>query len=116
MGVTRRLEPAKTAASIELYKLQQHRGQQPSMFHYRENRGPEVDLLIDQGDCLHAIEIKSGATAVSEFFKHFALLPDRLKNSGMSTLIRNHVIYGCEHSQQRSRGQLVPWNRLSSLL
>jgi len=100
----------------ELYKAQVHDGKRPSMFHYRESRGPEIDLLIDQGECLHAIEIKSGATASSNFFKHFQFLPERMKNTGLPSVIKNHVIYGGEDSQQRSQGQLVSWHDLPGLL
>ncbi len=100
----------------ELYKAQAHRGEQPNMFHYRESRGPEIDLLIDRGDCLHAIEIKSGATASSDFFRHFQYLPGRLENTGFPSSIENHVIYGGEESQQRSQAQLVSWHDVSSIL
>lgn len=100
----------------ELYKAQVHRGERPSMFHYRESRGPEIDLLIDQGECLHAIEIKSGATASSDFFKHFQFLAERMKNTNLPSVIKNHVIYGGEGSQQRSQGQLVCWRNTLDLL
>jgi len=100
----------------ELYKNQVHRGEQPSMFHYRESRGPEIDLLVDKGDCLHAIEMKSGATASPDFFKHFQYLPERMKNTGLPSIIRNHVVYGGEDSQQRSQAQLVSWHDVAGIL
>ena len=100
----------------ELYKLQIHEGEQPRMFHYRETRGPEIDLLIDRGDKLHAVEIKSGATAAPDFFRHFDLLPERLKNTPLPTDIRNHVVYGGDTSQQRSQAQLLSWRDLPALL
>ena len=37
----------------ELYKAQVNRGERPQMFHYRESRGPEIDVLVNQGECLH---------------------------------------------------------------
>lgn len=103
-------------AVSELYKAQANRGERPRMFHYRESRGPEIDVLIDQGECLHAIEIKSGSTASPDFFKHLQLLPDRLKNSRSPSIIQNHVIYGGEESQQRSIAQLVPWRNTPGIL
>jgi len=100
----------------ELYKAQVHRGERPSMFHYRESRGPEIDLLIDQGELLHAIEIKSGATASSEFFKHFQHLSERMKNTNLPSIIKNHVVYGGEDSQQRSKAQLISWHDIQKIL
>jgi predicted AAA+ superfamily ATPase len=103
-------------AVSELYKDQVHRGEQPSMFHYRESRGPEIDLLIDRGKCLHAIEVKSAATASADFFKNFEPLPERLKNTRLPPVIKNHVIYGGEDSQQRSQGKLVSWHDVPGIL
>ena len=100
----------------ELYKQQVHAGEQPRMFHYRESRGLEIDVLVDRGDALHAVEIKSGATASPDFFRHFDRLPDRLKNTPLPTDIRNHVVYGGDVSQQRSQGQLLSWRDLPDLL
>lgn len=100
----------------ELYKAQVHHGEQPGMFHYRESRGPEIDLLIDRGECLHAIEVKSGATVSTDFFKHFQQLPERMKNTNLPSVIKNHLIYGGDDSQQRSQAQLVSWHDVSSVL
>jgi hypothetical protein len=86
------------------------------MFHYRESRGPEIDLMVDRGDVLHAVEIKSGATAASDFFKHFRNLPARLERTNLPATIQNHVIYGGEDSQQRSQAQLLSWRNTLELL
>jgi len=100
----------------ELYKTQLHNGEQPNMYHYRESRGLEIDLLIDRGEYLHAIEVKSGATASSDFFKQFRDLPAKLRNTRLPQDIRNHVIYGGLDSQQRSQGRLVSWQDVTGIL
>jgi predicted AAA+ superfamily ATPase len=100
----------------ELYKGQSNSGKAPDMFHYRESRGPEIDLLINQGDILHAIEIKSGATVSMDFFKHFQSLAGRLIKTSMPAVIKNHVIYGGEDSQQRTQAQLLSWRNTLQLL
>ena len=65
----------------EIYKTCVHSGFQPSLFHYREARGPEIDLLIEQGQDLAAVEIKSGATVVRDFFKNLRQFSERIKNA-----------------------------------
>jgi predicted AAA+ superfamily ATPase len=100
----------------ELYKSLVHHGERTTMFHYRESRGPEIDLLIDRGEYLHVIEIKSGATASSDFFKNFQYLPGRLKHTSLPSVVKNHVIYGGEISQQRSKAKLVPWRDALGIL
>jgi uncharacterized protein len=100
----------------ELYKDTVHRGEQIDMFHYRESRGLEIDLLINRGDQLQAIEIKSGATVSMDFFKHFSDLPERLGNTILPKKISNHLIYGGEKSQQRSQARLVSWREIARYL
>ncbi len=93
----------------EIYKTLAHAGKRATMFHYRESRGIEFDALVADDDCLHAIEIKSGATPSSAFFKNFRYLPARLHDGILPDKIYNHVVYGGETRQQRSDGILTPW-------
>lgn len=99
----------------EFYKAQLNKGEQPNMYHYRESRGTEVDLLVAQGERLHAIEIKSGATVSSDMFRAFPSLPEKLKKTSLPRNIRNHVVYGGDESQQRSNASLVSWRDVPSV-
>jgi predicted AAA+ superfamily ATPase len=38
----------------ELYKAHVHIGERPNMFHFRESRGPQIDLLIQRADANRA--------------------------------------------------------------
>ena len=100
----------------ELYKAQINRGKRVRMFHYRESRGPEIDVIVESGGALHAIEVKSGATATSDYFKNFQLVQKRIQNSRSEKAIRNYVIYGGEQSQQRSMARLESWRNTSDVL
>jgi predicted AAA+ superfamily ATPase len=100
----------------ETYKTIVHRGVQPSLFHYREARGLEIDLLIEQVEGLDAVEIKSGATINPDFFKNLERFPDRLKDSPKTCSIRNHVVYGGDDSQQRSHAQVLSWRDVQRLI
>ena len=93
----------------EIYKAYAHRGMAPGLFHYRETRGLEIDLLVAQGERLDAIEIKSGATVSQDFFKNLQHFPDRLGDAGESRQIGNYVVYGGGESQQRSYARLLSW-------
>jgi Holliday junction resolvase-like predicted endonuclease len=42
----------------ELYKALANQSEQPILHHYRESRGLEMDVLVQRGDCLHAVEVK----------------------------------------------------------
>ena len=99
----------------EVYKAYAHHGVRPGLFHYRETRGLEIDLLVDQGERLDAIEIKSGATASPDFFKNLQQFPNRLGDAGESRPIDNTVVYGGEESQQRSSARLLPWRNVQRI-
>jgi predicted AAA+ superfamily ATPase len=100
----------------ELYKAQICRGEQPNLYHYRESRGLEMDVLMNLGDRLCAIEIKSAATAAQEFFQHFAAFSERVRNTELPSRIENIVVYGGEPSQQRSTARLIAWRDVGDIL
>lgn len=93
----------------EVYKTLLHRGLRADLFHYRETRGLEIDLIIDRGERLQAVEIKSGATASSEFFNNLRRFPDRLEGMAKSRGIESFLVYGGEQSQRRSTARLLSW-------
>lgn len=102
--------------AAELYKSLAHQGEQPQLYHYRESRGLEMDILVQRGDSLQAIEIKSGATAAADFFKGFAPFAERMRGAGFAGTIESAVVYGGEVSQQRSAAKLVTWREVGSIL
>lgn len=100
----------------ELYKTLAHLGEQPLMHHFRESRGLEMDVLVQHGNRLHAVEVKSGATAAQDFFKGFSTFTERMRGAGLSSDIVNSVVYGGEASQQRSAARLVGWRDVNGIL
>jgi predicted AAA+ superfamily ATPase len=100
----------------EIYKTCVHSGVQPSIFHNRETRGLEIDLLIEQAEALDVVEIKSGATATPDFFKNLERFHNRLKDRGTRRAIRGHVVYGGDDSQQRSNARLLSWRDVQRLI
>jgi len=100
----------------EIYKGGAHSGLHPSLFHYRETRGLEIDLLIEQGEGLDAVEIKSGATTTANFFTNLERFPVRLKEAGKKLRIRSHIVYGGDDSYQRSRAQVISWHDVQRLI
>jgi uncharacterized protein len=100
----------------ELYKATVHSGLQPRLFHYREARGPEVDLIIEQGQDLAAIEIKSGATVTGNFFKNLDSFSARMELIDRPYTVQSHVVFGGEDSQNRSNVQVSSWQDVHRIL
>jgi len=100
----------------EIYKNRVHGGGVPRMFHYRETRGIEMDLLIEQGGGMDAVEIKSGATLSEDFFKNLDRFSDLWKNTDNQQALKNHIVYGGDLSQKRSKAQILSWRDVSWLV
>ena len=82
------------------------RGQQ-SFYFWRDNKGVEVDLLVEAGLLLTPIEVKSGQTINKEFFKNISLYRKYAgKESGMPKLI-----YAGDKGQKRSLAQVLSWRQ-----
>lgn len=87
-------------------KASYHRGMRPNAFFWRDHSGHEVDLLIEAGPKLSAVEIKSGSTLTPSFFdglKWFA------KTSGVN---RDDcmLVHGGNSRQSRETGEAIPWH------
>ena len=100
----------------ELYKANVHAGVQPRLFHYREARGPEVDLIVEQGQDLATVEIKSGATVSRDFFKNLSGFSQRMELLGGPRTVRSYVVFGGEESQNRSNAQVLSWRQIRRIL
>lgn len=79
-------------------------------------RGLEMDVLMNLGDRLCAIEIKSAATVTADFFKRFEPFSERVRNTDLPARIENSVVYGGEVSQQRSAARLIAWRDVGGIL
>jgi predicted AAA+ superfamily ATPase len=95
----------------EVYKSLTHHGLTPDLYHYRESRGLEIDLLIDRGDRLDAVEIKSGATVSAEFFKNL----NRFKDTQTAPTARGYVVYGGDSTQRRTTARVLTWREVGEL-
>lgn len=96
--------------AAELLKREAHAGRSARLFHYRESRGLEVDFLIETGGRRLAIEAKSGATVVGDFFAPLERLCTTMPEA------RAGIVFGGDTSMQRHGMRAVPWDQLDTLL
>ncbi|MCB9728143.1 MAG: ATP-binding protein [Deltaproteobacteria bacterium] len=100
----------------ELLKEHYHRGISPRASFYRDQRGLEVDLLVERTADVLAVEAKSGRTAAADFWRPLAELQLLWQEPINPRPLRSAVVYGGDQPQHRSGGELVPWNRVHTLL
>lgn len=93
----------------ELIKHYYNRAQRPPLFFWRDNKGSEVDLVVELGAGELSMEIKAGKTRQSDFFKGLAYWQ---KISG-NPPERSFVVYGGKDNRfSTTRGTYIPWNRV----
>jgi len=97
---------------IEALKSKLNQGKDPRLFFYRDSHGNEVDLVIQHGNNLHPIEIKSSQTWHSSFLKGInyfkQLLGDRAE--------KGTVIFGGDSNRTAENYNLRSYKKLSDEL
>lgn len=83
---------------IEALKYRYHRGRRSNLHFWRDTRGNEVDLVIENGPDTTLVEIKAGATVSADWFKGLETLAARLPCAPKARAL----IYGGAERQQRS--------------
>lgn len=95
----------------ELVKGRFNRGLRSNLYFWRDSSGNEVDVLVEQGELLLPMEIKSGRTVTSDYFsglnKWLALAED---SSGAARLV-----YAGDVEQPWSNCLVVPWSGVAKI-
>lgn len=90
----------------EIHKTALNRGEDPRLWFYRDHGGTEVDLLVEAGKKLLAIEIKSGQTIADDFFVNLERFSALVPNASVERLL----VYGGDASQARTRARVIAWS------
>ncbi|MDR1012001.1 MAG: DUF4143 domain-containing protein [Opitutaceae bacterium] len=72
----------------EIIKKHFFEGREPHIYFWRDSNKNEVDLLVESGGGLQALEIKASATIKNDFFKNLKLF------QSISGIKEMSVIYG----------------------
>ena len=89
----------------ELLKARFNAGETSNLYFWRDRSGHEVDLLIDHGDHLSPLEIKSGQTINRDYFKGL----DFWRNLAGETAGKAWLVYGGDDRQTRTDVTILPW-------
>lgn len=88
-------------------KNRYHRGLPPNLYFWRDKLGNEIDLIIENGSCIEAVEIKSSETINSNLFDGLIKWAHITGNKENSTLV-----YAGSENQIRTPGNVLSWSCL----
>jgi uncharacterized protein len=90
---------------LEYIKRSYNHASEPNIFFWRDNTGNELDLLIDNASGIQAVEIKSGLTFSTDFYKGLNYW-QKLSNANDK---QKTLVYGGDKSQATRNGRLISW-------
>ncbi len=98
----------------EILKARLNRGFPADLFHLREDRGIEIDLIVESGERIIAVEVKSGKTLAADFFSNLSDLSLRFARDFPHLRLERRLVYGGDRSEERHGVQVVPWDAVPS--
>ena len=98
--------------AAEILKASTNRGMTPALFHFRDRKGNEVDLVLDLGHELVAIEVKSGHTVASDFFAPLHAFAATFGGGRSRRRVRRVLVYAGDERQVRSDVTVLPWSNI----
>jgi len=97
----------------DLYKQYSNLGMRPPLYFWRDKNGTyEVDCIVDQGINLVPIEIKSGQTINTDYFKglkYWCALSE-------TDPALSYIVYGGTEQQSRNAGHVLGWKKSNKLV
>lgn len=97
----------------DFFKQYYNAGSRPPLYFWRDRNGLiEVDAMVQRGNELIPIEIKSGQTVVPAFFTAIT------KWNSLSDTVpeNNYIVYGGDQSQKRVKGHIIGWRQSGQLI
>ncbi|MFC1522366.1 ATP-binding protein, partial [Elusimicrobiota bacterium] len=92
----------------EILKKRFNAGLRSNLFFWQDKLGREVDCIIDKGQKVYPVEIKSGQTITPEFFKNLNYW-NKLSGANPDNAF---LVYAGSDSQSRSQGNVLSWKNL----
>ena len=89
----------------EALKCRHNAGLPPDLFFWRDRIGNEVDLLLEMGEKLHPVEIKSGQTLNPDFFSGL----HRWLNMASDVAVDPCLVYGGGEELTHKEIKVLPW-------
>jgi len=102
-------------AVSEIVKQHTHHGLTPRLSFFRDRKGHECDVVIEQGRRLMAVEIKSGQTVASDVFAALSRVEGDLRVvPGGAVPVVPVVIYAGSDSHARTAAHQLSWRDIDT--
>lgn len=97
---------------IDILKHRYNRGKRGNLYFWRDARGNEIDLLLEYGPEIAALEIKAGATITEDWFKGLRTFTSRLPEPPKTRAL----IHGGKAGQKRTDVTVYTVSEIAELM
>ncbi len=98
----------------EILKSRLNQGLAPRLTFFRDRKGLEVDIILERGDALVAVEAKSSETVASDFFSPLSHFAELMRSPGRPVRSEAVLVYGGKVRQARTAATVLPWSEISN--
>jgi uncharacterized protein len=102
----------ETLVVNELLKNRLNAGLRQPLWFWRDNTGTEVDIVVENGNDIAAVEIKSGIEVSSDSFRSMKLWHKYASERGDYSRIHRGLVYGGATRYTREETDVLPWRML----
>jgi len=102
----------ETFVVSDLVKTELNSGRRPAFYFWRDSNGNEIDVIVEAGDRLQPIEIKSGQTLNRDFFAGL----ERWVGLAKERAVEPTLIYGGTETLERRNVRIFGWNAVQRAL
>ena len=99
----------ETLVVNEFLKTRCNLGLREPLYFWRDNIGTEVDLIVERGNEIAAVEIKSGISVASDAFGNLNKWQKYATERGHFSAIHRGLVYGGETRFTREGVDVMPW-------
>ena len=102
----------ETLVVNDLLKTRANLGLREPLYFWRDNIGTEVDVIMERGTEIAAVEIKSGPTVASDAFGNLNKWLKYATERGQFSAVHPALVYGGETRFTRQGVDVMPWSAL----
>lgn len=102
----------ETMVVNEFLKNRRNAGEREPLWFWRDNIGTEVDLVLERGNQIAAVEIKSGPSVATDAFRNLHKWQKYAVERGGFSAIYCGLVYGGETRYTREEVDVMPWSML----
>lgn len=102
----------ETLVVNEFLKNRRNAGEREPLWFWRDNSGTEVDLILERGNQIAAVEVKSGSSVTGDSLGNLHKWRKYAQERGSFSAIYPGLVYGGETRYTRDGVDVMPWSML----